>query len=426
MAIIQANFIRNFRLFATPRMIIVFLLGFSAGLPSELTRTALQAWYTVSGISIVSIGLLGLVSLPYVYKFLWAPVMDCYLPPLLGRRTGWLLLCQAGLVITIIAMACCSPRVNPLLLAGFAVLTAFFSASQDIVVDAYRTDLLSPSERAPGTALNVAGYRIAMLVSGGLSLIMAAVLGWQVTYIIMALLMGIGIIATWFGPEPLYQQQSPTSIKLAIIEPFREFLTRNNAIALLSFIILYKISYACILNMSPTFLLRILHFSLLDVGAVNKGIGLVATLLGVFIGGVYTVRLGLFQALFCFGLLQALGNLTFVWLAIIGKSYTVMMLAIFLVNLFAGMETAAFVTLLMSLCDHRYTATQYALLSACAMLANSLVAPVAGFLIQAVGWVNFYLWTVVIAVPGLVVLCLIRKNISPVKKIEEAPLEGAF
>jgi MFS transporter, PAT family, beta-lactamase induction signal transducer AmpG len=322
-------------------------------------------------------------------------------------------------------MASCNPRINPILLAGIALLTAFFSASQDVAIDAYRTDLLLPDERAPGTALNVAGYRIAMIVSGGLSLIIAAVLGWRATYIIMALLMGIGIIATWFSPEPVYQEQPPTSMKLALVEPFREFLSRKNAIALLAFIILYKISYACILNMNTTFLLRDCGFSLLDVGVVNKGMGLIATLVGVFIGGVYTVRLGLFRALFSFGLLQALGNLTFVWLAIVGKSYTLMILAIAVVNLFAGMEAAAFVTLLMSLCDHRYTATQYALLSACAMLANSLVAPIAGVLIQDVGWVNFYLWTVIMAFPGLVLLCFIKNNLFSVKKVTVETIEEA-
>ena len=406
------QFAVNIKAVINLRMMVVFLLGFASGLPSEIIRTPLQAWFTVSGISIVSIGLLGLISLPYAYKFLWAPLLDRYLPPFLGRRTGWLLLTQIGLVITIIVMAWGDPKTNPLFLGILALIVAFISASQDISVDAHRTDLLTVAERPSGTAFYVAGYRLAMLIAGGFALIIADEYGWRVTYILMAMMMGIGIIATLIAPEPTYQASGPKSLKEAVIEPWREFLTRDNALIILAFIVLYKLSYAFILMMTPTFLLRVLNFSLIDVGTVNKGVGLLAVMLGVFLGGFITPRLGLLRSLFSFGLLQALGNLIFVVLAVVGKSYLLLVTAIFIVNLFAGMETAAFVSFLMGLCNHRYTATQYALLSALAMVGNAVVSPIAGYIIVVFGWVYFYFLTAAIAIPGLFLLILLRKTIA--------------
>jgi PAT family beta-lactamase induction signal transducer AmpG len=393
-------------------MIVVFMLGFASGLPSELIRTPLQAWFTVTGVSVVSIGLLGLVSLPYAYKFLWAPLLDRYVPPFLGRRTGWLLITQLGLVITIIIMAWCNPKTNPLFLGALALLIAFISASQDISIDAHRTDLLKATERASGTAFYVTGYRLAMLIAGGFALIIAEEYGWRITYIMMAVMMGIGIIATLIAPEPTYQAAAPKSLKEAVIEPWREFFTRDRALAILAFIILYKLSYAFILIMTPTFLLRALKFTLIEVGTVNKGIGLLAVILGVFLGGVISPRLGLLKSLFTFGLLQALGNLIFVILAVVGKNYLLLITAIFIVNFFAGMETAVFVAFLMSLCDHRYTATQYALFSALAMVGNAVVSPIAGYIITDFGWVYFYFLTAAIAIPGLFLLFLLRKTMT--------------
>lgn len=407
---ITSKNIAAWKLFLTPRMIIVFLLGFSSGLPSELTRTALQAWFTVSGVSIVSIGLLGFVAFPYAYKFIWAPLMDRYLPPFLGRRTGWLLICQIALIISIIVMAFFNPKVHALTLGILALIVAFISASQDISIDAYRTDLLTPAERGPGTAINVAGYRIAMIISGGLALILAQEIGWRDTYIIMGVLMLIGVFATFLAPEPYYEAKPPSTMKAAVIEPFKEFLSRDYAVALLIFIIIYKLSYAFILVMSPSFLLRGLDFSLIDVGTVNKGIGLFATIIGVFLGGIATTRLGIFRALFSFGILQACSNLIFVVLAIVGKNYLLMVLAVFIVNFFAGMEAATFVAFLMKLCDHRYTATQYALLSALAMIGNAIVAPISGILIEGFGWADFYVITFLVAIPALVVLWFLRKT----------------
>ncbi|MGE3920409.1 MAG: MFS transporter [Gammaproteobacteria bacterium] len=404
------KFTEIIKIYTSFRLFIVFLLGFASGLPSELTRTALQAWFTVANVSIMSIGLLSLVIAPYIYKFLWAPLMDRYLPPLLGRRTGWIVITQILLIMSLIAMAFCNPQINPMVLSIFAFATAFFSASQDIVVDAYRTDLLSPEERAPGSAMNQAGYRIAMLVAGGVSLIVASALGWRATYIIMAGLMLIGVIGSLLAPEPNYQHEVPKHLKEAVIEPFRNFLEKPQAIQILFFIILYKLSYACILMMTPTFLLRDLGFTLVDVGTVNKGLGLVATLIGVFLGGVLANRIGLMRALFSFALFQALCNLIFAALALSGKSYWLMVTAVVSVNIFAGMEAAVFVSFLMSLCDKRYSATQYALLSALAMVGNTIIGPIAAFLVSNFGWFNFYISSFLIAIPGLILLTILRKQ----------------
>lgn len=399
-------------LFTNRRMAAVLLLGFASGLPLALTAGTLQAWLAVEGVDIKTIGLFTLVGQPYTYKFLWAPLMDRYTIPLLGRRRGWLLITQAALLASIAWMGTLDPTRSPLLLAGVALTVAFLSASQDIVFDAYRTDVLREPERGAGAAISVLGYRLAMLVSGGGALILAdQFLGWNTMYLFMAVLMVVGIAATWFAPEPEVPAQVPKTLRAAIVEPLREFFSRPEAWALLLLIVLYKLGDAFAGSLTTAFLIRGAGFSATDVGAINKVLGLIATIVGALAGGAWMAYLGLYRALLWFGVLQAVTNLGFMLLAMVGKSYPLLVTVVAAENICGGMGTAAFVALLMSLCDRRFSATQYALLSALAAVGRVYVGPASGFLVDAVGWATFFFFTFLIALPGLVLLWWLRAHL---------------
>ncbi len=397
-------------LFLNRRMLSVLLLGFASGLPLSLVGSTLQAWFTVSGVNLVAIGFLALVGQPYVYKFVWAPLMDRFVPPLLGRRRGWVFLMQVALLITIASMALFDPTTKPLLLGALALAVAFLSASQDIAIDAYRTDLLPAEERGLGSALFVTTYRMAVLVSGSMALIIAAEMGWRFTYLLMAVMMLIGMVAAWFGPEPEQKVAPPVSLVEAVVEPFKEFMSREGAWALLLLVVLYKFGDAFSLSLTTTFMIRGLGFSLIDVGAITKVVGLLATIIGALIGGTLMARLGLFRSLMLFGILQAVSNLTFMLLAMVGKSYPMMIAASSAEYLAGGMGTAAFLAFLMSLCNQRYTATQFALLSALSAVGRVFVGPLSGVLVEHLGWVQFYFWTFVLALPGLLLLWMLRQQ----------------
>ena len=402
--------------FRSRRIAVLLLLGFASGLPLALTSGTLQAWMAVEGVDITTIGLFTLVGLPYTWKFLWAPLMDRYVPPWLGRRRGWIVATQLLLMAGIAAMGGLSPSSAPLALAALALFVAFSSASQDIVFDAYRTDLLRERERGPGAAVSVLGYRLAMLVSGALALILADHIGWQETYGLMAGLMMVGVAATFWGPEPDGEIRAPRSLREAVAEPLREFFSRHGAVWLLALIVLYKIGDAFAGSLTTAFLIRGAGFSPTDVGAINKGMGLAATIIGALFGGALMVKLRLYRALMLFGVLQAVSNLTFMWLATAGKSYAIMVLAVGFENLAGGMGTAAFVALLMALCNHRYTATQYALLSALAAVGRVYVGPASGYVVEAVGWPSFFFVTFLAALPGLVLLRAMRATVDSLER----------
>jgi len=400
------------RRIANPRMLAMLLLGFSSGLPLALSSGTLQAWLAVAKVDIRAIGLFALVGLPYTLKFLWSPLMDRFVPPRLGRRRGWMLLTQLGLTLALVGMATGSPHNGLPLLALLALLVAFLSASQDIAVDAYRTDVLPAPERGLGAAVSVAGYRIAMLISGAVALILSDRIGWHNTYLLMAALMGVGMLVSLFGPEPV-TAAAPASLRAAVVEPFEEFIRRRAGLLILLMIILYKLGDAFAGTLTTAFLIQDLGFTPTDVGVINKGLGLLATIFGALAGGTLMIRLGLYRALMLFGILQAVTNLGFMALAVVGHSYLGMVLVIGAENLAGGMGTAAFVALLMALCNHRYTATQYALLSALAAIGRVFVGPPAGYIVAAWGWPLFFLGSFVIALPGLVLLYLLRDTIVP-------------
>ena len=401
--------------FRDRNLAVILLLAFASGLPLSLTGQTLQAWVTVEGVDLATIGLLTLVGIPYTWKFLWAPLIDRYVPPFLGRRRGWLVITQLALVAGISAMALCSPRTDVAVLAALALFVAFASASQDIVFDAYRTDIAKPEQRGLAAALTVVGYRLAMLTSGALALLLVAgttgflpALSWKGTYLAMAGLMAACILVTLWGREPESAAPPPRTLQEAVVAPLAEFFSRPGAWVLLFLIVLYKLGDAFAGALTTAFLLRGAGFGLDDVAWVNKVMGLAATIVGALAGGALMVRLGLYRALLAFGILQAVSNLTFMWLALAGKSYPIMIAAVGFENFSGGMGTAAFVALLMALCDHRFTATQYALLSALAAVGRVYVGPAAGYATDprylGLAWSTFFFVTFLVALPGLALL----------------------
>jgi PAT family beta-lactamase induction signal transducer AmpG len=403
------------QVFRSRSIAVITFLGFSSGLPLALTSGTLQAWMTVAGVDIRTIGIFALVGIPYLIKFLWSPLMDRFVPPWLGRRRGWIVITQLTLIIGISAMAFSSPEKTLMLLATVALIVAFTSASQDIVIDAYRTDILKEQERGVGAAVFVMGYRIAMLVSGGLAFVLSDHIGWKNTYLLMAALISVGILSTLVGPEPEERVVPPRSLREAVRGPLKDYLSRNSAVSLLILIILYKLGDAYAGTLTTAFLIRGVGFSVSDVGYINKGLGFISVIIGALFGGTLMVKLRLFRALMIFGILQAVSNLSFMVLAWMGKNYGMLVFAVAFENLSGGMGTAAFVSLLMAMCNHRYTATQYALLSSLAALGRIFIAPTSGYLVESIGWANFFFITFLVALPGLWMLWWLRSAISELK-----------
>lgn len=396
------------------RLWVTLFMGMSSGLPLALVGSTLQAWYTEAGVSVLAIGTLSLVGQPYVYKFIWARLVDLYQLPGLGLRRGWILVMQLLLAAVFALMALLNPSSSPMLLGVLALIAATLSATQDIAVDAYRADLLPTSEYGMGAALYTTGYRLAYLFSGGVALILAATVGWKATYFLMALCMMMGAAITLWSPRlnPL-PQESLGWVSL-IVAPFKEFISRKNIVLILSFVVFYKIGDAFALQLTTTFLMRGIGFTLIDVGMVYKTVGLLGTIVGLVLGGSLMTKIRLFTALWFFGIVQAIGILFFVLLAWVGKSYILMILTIFMEYFCSGLGTAAFLALLMGLCDHRYLATQFALLTALSAVGRVFVGPLAGLIVQEWGWLTYYSSGVILAVPGLILLWCIRDAVTAV------------
>lgn len=399
-------------IFRSPRIAVVTLLGFASGLPLALTGSTLQAWLTVENVDIKTIAWFSWIGLPYLLKFLWSPAMDRFVPPFLGRRRGWILMAQIGLAIGIAAMALGSPTDSMWFIGAMALWVAFASASQDIVIDAYRTDLLPQPERGMGAAVSVLGYRIAMLASGGLALVLADQIGWKSMYLVMAAIMAVTLVVTLFAPEPAAPAHTPKTLTEAVLLPLKDLLSRPGAWSLLALIMLYKFGDALAGTLTTAFLIRGVGFTPTDVGVVNKGLGLAALLGGALLGGVLLAKLPLVRAMLLFGVLQAISNLSFAWLAWTGKSYPLLVFTIAFENVASGMGTAAFVAFVMALCHRSYSATQYALLSALASLGRILFGPVTGTLVASFGWANFFVLTFVAALPGLALVWWMRDEIT--------------
>ncbi len=394
------------------RMLVMILLGFSSGLPLALTGSTLEAWFASSGASYQTIGFITLVGQPYIYKFLWAPLVDRFVWPFLGHRRGWMMVTQLSLLVTIALMAFFDPLTSAGMLALVAVIAAFVSATQDISVDAYRAEILKPEERGLGAAVFIGAYRMALIVSGGVAMLMADQIGWRDTYIFMASLMAVGVVATLISREPAHKKGEPHSLMEAFIRPLSEFLRRPMALWLLALIVFYKFGDAFIAKMFSAFLIKDLGFTLTDVGTVLKMGGLFASILGAVTAGLFMVRLRLFTALMVFGILQAVSNLMFLVLALVGKDYTMMTITIVVEQFCGGLGTAAFLALLMSLCNPRFTATQFTLLAALSSVGRESLGPLAGYLVTHYGFIPFFISTFIASFPGLIILYYARAQID--------------
>ena len=395
-----------FQVFQNQKMASLLFLGFSSGLPLFLTSRTLQAWMTVEGVDLAAIGLFSLVALPYSLKFLWSPLLDRFVPPFLGRRRGWLVICQIALCLAIGAMAWQNPKSSLELLAINALVIAFFSASQDIAFDAYRTDILEEWERGAGAAVTVLGYRLALIVTGSLALVLANDLPWSTVYLIMAGLMALCILFSFFAKEPNLQTAAPSSLREAIFQPFIEFFGRlgvRTGILILLFIVFYKLGDALVGNMVTPFLVQT-GFNLKDIGVIQGGMGLIATIVGALTGGLLLSRWGINRSLWIFGGLQAISNLVYLGLSLLGHNYPFMVLAINIENFCAGLGTAAFIAFLMSLCNQRYSATQFALLSSLTAMSRDILVAPAGKIVEFTGWPWFFVLTLLFALPGLSLL----------------------
>lgn len=497
------------------RLVMVTILGFASGLPLALSGTALQTWLTVDNVKIETIGFFSLVGLPYTFKFLWAPLMDRFEPPVIGRRRGWLVIIQLALAAALALISNFKPSEQTQTVALIAVLIAFLSASQDVVIDAYRTDILHATERGIGSSLSVFGYRMAMILSGGIALVWADTVSgngwsWPEIYMIMATIMAaLAIISVFLLPSVPKSNVAPKTnakndligfcaLLLAVVVGYlftvklvtplcqslfsfnpedpgagdmkkwidlvslliglgftiplgwfaskkAKFETLNTSLAnyfsmpgaasILALIILYKLGDAFAGSLTTPFLIKGVGFSQAEIGVVNKVIGMWLTILGAILGGVLMVRLGLFRSLLLFGFLQMLSNLGFLMVANAGKDAwgsfqlppfdilivslkeatnvdRLLVAAIGFENITGGMGTAAFVALLMALCNQKFTATQYALLSAFAAVGRVWVGPMAGILATTVGWPAFFVFSTFAAIPGLAMLVYLKSIIK--------------
>ena len=394
-------------------MVITLVMGFVSGVPLLLTITLLQAWLTDAGIAKSTIGLFALVGLPYSLKFLWAPIFDRYIINSLGRRRGWLVVIQVILIISIIGLGMTNPSLSAFNVAVLALLVTFFSASQDIIIDAYRRESLLDEEQTLGASAYVLGYRIGALAAGAGGLILADYISYQLVYIFMAAVMFIGVFATMIADEPL-QEEEPKSLRDAIINPFTEFFNRkgyNSAILILMFILLYKVGDTMAHSLSTNFYLDI-GFTKSQIGTVVKIFGLVATLIGAFLGGLISLRIGLYKSLIIFGLFQAVATLGFAVLAAMGNYIGLLMIVISLENLAAGMGYTAYLAFIANMTNKEFTATQFALMTALMSIPRTFFSGSSGYLVELMDWEIYFIFCSLIAIPALIILMKIKQDIK--------------
>ena len=385
------------------RMLVAFVMGFSSGMPLLLTWGILQAWMTEKGVDLTWIGMIALVQIPYTWKVLWAPILDRFIPPFLGRRRGWLIISQIALMVSIAGLGFSDPVKNTGLMIVAAILVAFFSATQDIVIDAYRREDLPDEELGLGSSMYVYGYRLGMLLASGGGLILADHISFSHVYFIMSLGMLPGIITTLLTPEPKMVAGAPRTMKEAVVAPLVDYFSRNGALWILLFILLYKIGDTMASGITMPFYLET-GFSKTEIGTVVKFFGTAATLIGALLGGVLLLKLGINRGLWIFGILQALSTAGFAILARIGYNMIMLSGVIAFENLSSGMGTAAFVAFMASITNKKFTATQYALLTGIMGLSRLLASSVTGFMAKHIGWEAFFIACTLIAIPGLLLL----------------------
>ncbi len=399
---------KYFELLFNRRMLVVFIMGFSSGLPLALTGSTLKARIAESHISLTTIGIFSLVGLPYTLKLLWAPFFDRFSPPM-GRRRGWLMITQIALIFSLIVMAFLEPSQAIIAVGITAFIIAFFSASQDIAIDAYRREILPDIELAWGNSLVVSGYRVAMLVSGGLALILADHMSWTDVYLLMAACAGIGVVTTALAREPKIDVPPPKTLSQAYAEPLKDLFSRQGTWWILGFVFLYKLGDAMALEMTIPFYKNFLHFTNTEVGSIVKVFGFWGVIFGGLLGGIGVIRFGLFRALFIFGTFQIFCILGFAWLSTQGNNVSALAGVVLAENLTVGMSTAAYVTFIATQTNKRFSATQFALLSSITGLPRVIFGSTTGWIAEHYGFQSLFLFCALLGLPALLMLPHVRR-----------------
>ena len=388
------------------RMLICVFTGFTSGLPLYVLIQLVPAWLRVEGVGLAEIGFFALIGFPYTWKFLWSPVMDRYTLPFLGRRRGWMLVTQVALLLSIASLGLFDPKLSIWTVAYVAAAVAFFSASQDIVLDAYRRELLPDLELGLGNTIHVQAYRLAGLVPGALGLILADFLPWNVVFAVVAGFMGVGLLLTLAIQEAISDPSPPKTMREAVVEPFREFIQRNgigSALLILSFLFFYKLGDNMATALSTPFYLDV-GFSLTQIGSIAKIASLIAVIVGGFAGGIMMLKLGINRALWAFGVVQVLSILGFAVLAEVGANPWVLGTVVALEYLGVGLGTAAFVAFIARTTNPVFAATQFALFTALTAVPRTLANAITGLIVEQVGWTSFFLLCSVVAIPGMLLL----------------------
>ena len=410
-------------LYLQPRLLYVFVMGFASGLPLALSSATLFFWLAEAGVTLTAIGLFALVGTPYNLKFFWAPFIDRVPLPVLtrmmGRRRSWMLVIQIGLMVAIALLGFSSPETTPLLTAVCALAVAFFSASQDIVIDAYRIEILDRDEQGAGAAMTQAGYRLGAIMAGAGALFLADQISWPMVYLAMAGLVIVGMLAAIFAPDPekrnpeLRSEDAQSGFKSIVIDPFVEFFQRNGpftAVIILAFILLYKFGDAYAGVMAYPFYYE-MGFTKSEVATVSKIFGVIATVVGVFLGGLVVKRFGIMKSLLGCGVLQMLSNLMYAAQSLAGHDVQLLFLTIGIENLSGGMGSSAFVAYLSVLCNVSYTGTQFALFTSFMAFGRTLLSASSGWMVEMTGWFNFFVISTVVALPGLLLLLWMMRNL---------------
>ncbi|MES2739549.1 MAG: AmpG family muropeptide MFS transporter [Pseudomonadota bacterium] len=415
---------RHWRDYLNGRMLAILFLGFSSGLPLYTLIYLMQAWLAKSGLNLKTLGLFTLVTFPYTFKFLWSPLLDRYSAGFLGRRRGWMALSQLGLFLAIGAMGMLNPATELTAVVALVAVVAFLSASQDVVIDAYRREILADREQGLGAAVIVNAYRAAALVPSALGLVLAASQPWQVVFWVVAAFMLPGLICTLLIPEPTLYGAPPKNLRQAIVLPFGEFIARDgwrSALMTVGFILLYKIGDSMATALATTFFLQ-LGFTTTEIGLAANATGLWASVAGGIVGGIWMIKLGINRALWVFGVLQAVAILGFAWLAWAGRD-TLLLSLVFGFESFAslGLGSAALVAFMSRATDPRYTATQYALFSSLAGVPRTIISASVGYIVAWTGWFNFFMVCFLLAFPAMMML----PKIAPwhAKPLTDAPIE---
>jgi len=391
--------------FLTKKVIICFFTGFTSGLPLFILISLLPAWLMESGLDLKSIGLFALIQFPFTWKFLWAPLFDRFSFSM-GRRRGWLIIFQILLLASISIAGFIDPKSQIMTVAIISITIAIFSASQDVVIDAYRRELLLDNELGLGNAIHVNAYKISSLIPGSLSLILADVFSWELVFFITGLFMMPGIILTILIKEPLLKTMPPKTIKEAIIEPFKEFINRKGikeACLILLFIFLYKVGDSMATALATPFYMD-LGFSMTEIGIIAKNAGLWASISGGILGGIWMIKLGINRALWIFGFMQMFATLSFAWLAISGDNPLILGITVGLEFFAAGLGTTAFIAYIAKTTNPKFTATQFALFTSLAAVPRTITNASTGYLVEIFGWHNFFIFCFFIAIPAMILL----------------------